>query len=127
MTAPYEDRDTMNLNLMLVGGTMYLEEHLSDAQLVQKNEMNPRQREQTYFGYSFEAWSTQNKPPGSGSSNGNGNAKAPVWGGDVNTNEQWCVVVKTRLGSERLVIRGEVDCVKGLSSSFPSVMSIQHG
>jgi RAT1-interacting protein len=68
--------------------------------------MPPRQREQTYFGYAFEAWSTTSTPapPDTG---------RPVWGGDVNTNEQWCVVVKTRLGPERLVLGGEVDCVQG--------------
>jgi hypothetical protein len=39
------------------------------------------------------------------------------WGGDVNTNVQWCSVVRTKLGDTRVVIGGEVDCVKGLCSS----------
>jgi RAT1-interacting protein len=58
-----------------------------------------------YYGYSFESWSTADldAPPVPGLQ----------WGGDVNTNEQWCVVAKTRLGTERLVIGGEVDCVRG--------------
>ncbi|CAG8736800.1 2008_t:CDS:2, partial [Acaulospora colombiana] len=39
---------------------------------------------------------------------------APQWGGDVNTNEQWCSVVKGKLGDFRLVMGGEVDCVRVL-------------
>jgi RAT1-interacting protein len=102
---------------MLAGGTLYLEEHLTDSQLDAKNDMNPRQREQTYFGYSFEAWSTRDTPPDSNYQSGRGPRVVPEWGGDVNTNEQWCVVVKTRLGPERLVLGGEVDCVRGSSHS----------
>jgi len=36
------------------------------------------------------------------------------WGGDVDTNVQWCSVVKTKIGNNiRLILGGEVDCVKG--------------
>lgn len=31
----------------------------------------------------------------------------------MNTNEQWCSVVKTKLGDTRVFIGGEVDCVRG--------------
>lgn len=104
LTAPYEDRDTFSVNVMLVKGTLYVEEHLTDMQLRAKNDLAPKQRRQMYYGYSFESWSTcdLDAPPTSGLQ----------WGGDVNTNEQWCVVAKTRLGSDRLVIGGEVDCVR---------------
>ena len=36
LTAPYEDRDGCILNAMLVNGTLYLEEHLTDAKLAEK-------------------------------------------------------------------------------------------
>ncbi len=36
LTAPYEDRDGCALNAMLVDGTLYLEEHVTDAKLVEK-------------------------------------------------------------------------------------------
>jgi len=36
LTAPYEERDGWEMNVMDVNGTMYFEEHLSDAQLLEK-------------------------------------------------------------------------------------------
>ncbi|KAI6039831.1 hypothetical protein EDC04DRAFT_3002799 [Pisolithus marmoratus] len=41
---------------------------------------------------------------------------APGWGGDVNTNVQWCSVVKTKLADRRIIMGGEVDCVRGTYS-----------
>ena len=36
VTAPYEEREGWNLNAMLVDGMIYIEEHLTEAQLVGK-------------------------------------------------------------------------------------------
>ena len=36
LTAPYEERDSWEMNAMLVDGTLYLEEHVSDAKLLEK-------------------------------------------------------------------------------------------
>ena len=85
---------------MLLNDTLYLEEHLTSAQLKSKNDMPPRQRLMTYYGYAFESWCTSDSPTQGG------------WGGDVDTNVQWCQVVKTKLGSTRLLMGGEVDCVR---------------
>ena len=65
--------------------------------------MPANQRRQMYYGYAFESWCTASSP-----------SSPPGWGGDVDTNVQWCSVVKTKIGSTRLVIGGEVDCVRGL-------------
>lgn len=74
--------------------------------------MTPQHRLFSYYGYSFESYCTSTVP----------NSREPVdessrhpfgWGGDVDTNVQWCNVVKTKLGSDRLIIGGEVDCVRG--------------
>ena len=58
---------------------------------------------QTYYGYAFESWCTASQP---GAPSG--------WGGDVDTTVQWCSVVKTKLGDTRILIGGEVDCVRGM-------------
>ena len=130
MTAPYEDRDRCELNAMYVNGTLYLEEHLSDTRLKEKyvpslfqqrmwaeilttsrEDLPPKQRVQTYYGYSFESWCTSSRPGVPERLEDH-----PVgWGGDVDTNVQWCSVIKTKLGDNRLVIGGEVDCVRGWS------------
>lgn len=63
----------------------------------------------TYYGYSFESWCTSSRPGVPERAKGH-----PVgWGGDVDTNVQWCSLIKTKLGDNRLVIGGEVDCVRG--------------
>ncbi|KAI1788942.1 RAI1-domain-containing protein [Ganoderma leucocontextum] len=108
LTAPYEDRDGCVLNAMFVNGTLYLEEHTTEAKLAEKENLAPRHRQLTYYGYSFEAWCTSSRPGVSERIPGH-----PIgWGGDVDTNVQWCSVIKTKLGDSRLVIGGEVDCVR---------------
>ncbi|TFY53787.1 hypothetical protein EVJ58_g9248 [Rhodofomes roseus] len=96
------------MNVMDVGGTLYFEEHLSDAKLRDKEDMAPHHRLQSYYGYSFEAWSTSSRPGVCERMEGHPEG----WGGDVDTNVQWCCVVKTKLGDTRLVIGGEVDCAR---------------
>jgi RAT1-interacting protein len=101
LTSPYEDRDGWELNIMHNNGTLYFEEFISDSRLKEKDDMTPHQRVQTYYGYAFESWCTASRPD------------APSgWGGDVDTSIQWCRVVKTKLGDTRIVIGGEVDCVR---------------
>ncbi|CAK5269683.1 unnamed protein product [Mycena citricolor] len=113
LTAPYEERESDGwlMNVMCVNGVLYLEEHRDEACLQAKNDLNPRQRRQTYFGYSFESYCTSSAPRNS--PNPPQGPNDPVgWGGDVDTNVQWCSVVRTKLGNTRLVIGGEVDCVR---------------
>ncbi|ESK95351.1 protein rai1 [Moniliophthora roreri MCA 2997] len=106
MTAPYEERDGWEMNVMVMDGTMYLEEHLTDDKLHEKNNVEERHRRAMYYGYAFESYSTWETPF-------NDNPAPNKWGGDVNTNVQWCSVVRTKLGDMRMVIGGEVDCVRG--------------
>ncbi|KAF8650078.1 hypothetical protein AX16_005421 [Volvariella volvacea WC 439] len=71
--------------------------------------MDSRQRQQTYYGYAFESYCTSDSPTQRPHLAGH-----PFgWGGDVNTNVQWCSVVRTKLGDLRMVLGGEVDCVRG--------------
>ncbi|GLB40272.1 putative RAI1-domain-containing protein [Lyophyllum shimeji] len=110
LTSPYEEREGWELNVMFVNGTLYFEEHLSEARISEKNTMEPRHRLQTYYGYAFESYCTSETPARKVSPN----PSDPFgWGGDVDTNVQWCSVVRTKLGNTRLLIGGEVDCVRG--------------
>lgn len=108
LTFPYEEREGWDLNVMFANGVMYFENHLSEARLKEKNDMEPRHRLQTYYGYAFESYCTSDNHARDTKSD------EPVgWGGNVNTNVQWCSVVRTKLGNTRLLIGGEVDCVRG--------------
>lgn len=78
--------------------------------------MDPRQRLQMYYGYAFESYSTSEGPPTSQSTAPDPAAHPnapPGWSGDVDTNVQWCSVVRTKLGDMRMILGGEVDCVRG--------------
>jgi len=86
---------------------MYLEEHISDAKLEEKNKIKPEHRIQMYYGYAFESYCASDKPEVK-----HGDTSGPEWGGDVDTNVQWCCVVKTKLADTRMIIGGEVDCVR---------------
>ncbi|KIY64841.1 RAI1-domain-containing protein [Cylindrobasidium torrendii FP15055 ss-10] len=119
LTSPYEERDGWELNVMLEHGTLYLEEHTSDEKVEEKNNIEPRHRTQMYYGYAFESYGTSDTPYRGQTST---SAEPPCWGGDVDTNVQWCSVVRTKLGDTRLLIGGEVDCVRekytGTTDSF---------
>lgn len=68
-----------------------------------EREANATRREQmmSYWGYRFEGLCT-NDPDGS-----------------ANTNIQYCVIVKTRLGKNNILMGAEVDCIDGPKSKEP--------
>ena len=134
LIAPYEDRDGWELNVMFVNGTLYFEEHATEERLAERwnylvtdsltrcirflmgwnrANMNARQRSQMYYGYAFESYCTSEKPITREPRSNPHPEDPPGWGGDVNTNVQWCSVVRTKLGDTRMIIGGEVDCVRG--------------
>jgi RAT1-interacting protein len=65
-----------------------------------------------YYGYAFESYCTSATPTRTETGPARG-GDPPGWSGDVDTNVQWCSVVKGKLGDIRMVIGGEVDCVRG--------------
>jgi RAT1-interacting protein len=73
--------------------------------------MEPRHLLQSYYGYAFESYCTSETPK---RTHQQGSDHPPGWGGDVDTNAQWAQVAKTKLGDTRIIIGGEVDCVRGM-------------
>ncbi|KAJ3739234.1 RAI1-domain-containing protein [Lentinula detonsa] len=123
LTAPYEDREGWEMNVMLIKGTLYLEEHRSESLITEKNNIKPHHRKRMYYGYAFESYCTADTDVPSSSKTASTRSNGPShvarvgdtmgWGGDVNTNIQWCSIVRTKLGDTRFVIGGEVDCSDG--------------
>ena len=66
-----------------------------------------------YYGYAFESYCSSDQQDGRKQDGNPAQLHPPGWGGDVDTNVQWCSVVKTKLADFRLLIGGEVDCVRG--------------
>ena len=85
--------------------------------------MDARQRSQTYYGYAFESYCTSDTPTRDVSTSGPRPDAPPGWGGYVNTNVQWCSVVRTKLGDMRMIIGGEVDCVRGAPQLAATISS----
>lgn len=86
----------------------YLEEH----KLQSTSSVDPRHALMTYWGYKFESLSTISKPPSLVNSPLDPvlqQRKQEV----VNTNVQYATVVRTRLGSNSIVLGAEVDCIQG--------------
>ena len=122
--APPTFREGFELNIMMVRSSLLGLTQLGDTLIIEETPPTvyeiaamhhappkpKRQQKATYYGtqymghgltkpgYSFEAYCTAR-----------GAEPAPV-----STNEQWCHIVKTKLGSNRLVVGGEVDCVESL-------------
>ncbi|SGZ12437.1 BQ5605_C028g10505 [Microbotryum silenes-dioicae] len=92
------------MNVMLLGNTLYLEESKTPARLEAKAASEKSYLRQSYYGYSFEAFSTRS--PQSTSSYTSPTFETP------NTNVQWCSIVKTNLGGFRMFLGGEVDCLR---------------
>jgi RAT1-interacting protein len=92
-----------------VGDTLYIEEVVTAASLADKaaHANNERQRTMAYHGYAFESFCTAPLSDDKTSAQ----PDADGWSGDVNTNEQWCEIVRTSLGGHGVLIGGETDCV----------------
>lgn len=112
--------DPLDLNAMMLDGTLYLEEYTSPSGFAEKQRKqdDPKMLRLGYYGYSFESYCTvdkesQTREPFRATPRADSSLPDPPgWAGDVNTNAQWCQIVKTKLGDNRLVIGGEVDAVE---------------
>ncbi|PWN50938.1 RAI1-domain-containing protein [Violaceomyces palustris] len=112
-----------SLNAMALGSTLYLEDHVDQRKAREERERKGKDERLSrfgYYGYSFESFCTVGSPEEAKVSPFDSKSREwgyegrgrypPGWSGDVNTNVQWCQVVKTRLNETRMILGGEVDC-----------------
>lgn len=88
-----------------------MEEQVTEEKKKQEREANDKQKLMSYWGYKFETLCTITTPP------------REIKKGDkeledrltnkVNTNVQYCIVVKTKLGKNSIIMGAEVDCCLG--------------
>ncbi|MBW0525939.1 hypothetical protein O181_065654 [Austropuccinia psidii MF-1] len=79
--------ETWQMNVMLVNGTIYIEDAFEFPK-------PPEPIIPTYYGYSYETLMTNKKFQ------------------NVNTNSEWGCIVKTNLNGIKIILSGEVDCVR---------------
>ncbi|XP_060095066.1 decapping and exoribonuclease protein isoform X1 [Heteronotia binoei] len=99
LTTPYEKQDGWLLAVSLFRGTLYISEFETDSARRQREQRSEMLKELTYMGYKFEHYMCADTPDG-----------IPDPTAVVNTNEGFCTVIRTRLGTHSLVFSGEVDC-----------------
>ncbi|WFD30352.1 decapping endonuclease targeting mRNA [Malassezia sp. CBS 17886] len=122
--APLMFREGFSLNVMMVhGNARRADEQLGDTLIIEETpptvqehamqESKPKSRDQvrnTYYGYNFESFCTTDSPSAHTDARATGH---PIgWGSAVDTNVQWCHIMKSRLGNARILMGGEVDCVE---------------
>lgn len=67
-----------------------------------------------YWGYRFETLCTVSQPP----HKVNKEELKKRDNESANTNVQYCVVVKTKLGNNSIIMGAEVDCCRGIDAFF---------
>ncbi|KAJ9109885.1 hypothetical protein QFC19_001864 [Naganishia cerealis] len=99
LTAAFSDRDTWEMNAVAFNGNVYLEDHVTKEERLKRIEEEKAYKQQSYFGYSFEAFSTTDVKPKAGKT-ALEKAKKRKRPSEiaVNTNVQWCCVVKSKIG-----------------------------
>ncbi|KAH3679436.1 hypothetical protein WICMUC_000981 [Wickerhamomyces mucosus] len=106
LTLPYNSKDPLFFNVVYFDGHIFIQE---DKSLTKANE-NPRDdsiKRMMYSGYKFESIATVPKPLSQVS-------RATIekrFKKVVNNIEQYCSVVKTGVGKQKIILGGEVDCV----------------
>lgn len=106
LTTPYESQDGWLLAVSLFGGTLYISEVETEAARRQREQRPELLKELMYMGYKFEQYLCADSPDG-----------IPDPTGVVNTNEAFCTVIRSRLGTHSLLFSGEVDCTDPRSPS----------
>ncbi|GAA5884751.1 hypothetical protein JCM16303_005259 [Sporobolomyces ruberrimus] len=98
--------DGWEMNAMLVDGCLYLEESSPPSKMAAKAANESSFALQSYYGYSFESYSTRSPQTSAQATSTKDDFDVP------NTNVQWCSLVKTNLGGFRTIVGGEVDCLR---------------
>ncbi|ORX83401.1 RAI1-domain-containing protein [Basidiobolus meristosporus CBS 931.73] len=107
---PYARRDPWELGATLHRGTIYIEEHETEYKRKSRQEQNARLHRMCYWGYRFESLCTIPKAPSE--LQGNDDPVLEERKNDVvNTNIQYCSVVRTKIHNKSIIMGAEVDCI----------------
>ena len=98
--SPYETRECWKILSRRKGRTIFLAEVATEDKVKRDLEMTEQDRRMMYWGYSFETFCSS--VDGELSSHRD----------QVNTDEAWCPVFKTKIGHMSILFAAEVDCIK---------------
>ncbi|KAG2214531.1 hypothetical protein INT46_003081 [Mucor plumbeus] len=117
LCTPYSRKEPWELRATKHNGTIYIEEHVTEKKKNSENQASDRQKLMSYWGYRFETLCTVTKPP-------HEMTKKDVELQDrltasANTNIQYCILAKTKLGNSSIIMGAEVDCCRDVKPKDP--------
>ncbi|CAI2173061.1 999_t:CDS:10, partial [Funneliformis geosporum] len=118
LCAPYNKNEPWELGATLYNNTIFIEEH--ETEYKRRNNAGNTQKAKLmgYWGYKFEALSTINVPASEIKSPDDPELLARK-NAVVNTNIQYCSVANTKLGTKKLIMGAEVDCIISNKPPYP--------
>ncbi|KAI8076909.1 uncharacterized protein BX664DRAFT_367400 [Halteromyces radiatus] len=108
LCTPYCRNEPWELRVTRYNDTIFIEEQATEDKKKKEAEASVRQQLMCYWGYKFETLSTVSIPPKQ-MTNDHQELQDRINEG-ADTNIQYCVVVKTSLGKNSLIMGAEVDC-----------------
>jgi RAT1-interacting protein len=94
-------------------GSIYIEEQVTEQKKAHENQASDKQKLMSYWGYRFETLSTISKPPREVKDSKGDSELQKRLTESANTNIQYCILVKTKLGNNSIMMGAEVDCCRG--------------
>lgn len=101
MCSPYERRDDWSMEVVRWRGTLYLIQVETERRRRERLQETPRQRQMSSWGYKFEQLMTTIEP-----------GLQPDTDTQVDENEEFCCVFRTRLSGTSIVYGAEMDAYK---------------
>ncbi|KAI7868172.1 hypothetical protein BDF14DRAFT_1725080 [Spinellus fusiger] len=112
LCTPFTKNEPWILRATKHKNAIYIEEEQTEEKRIREDILPIRQQLLCYSGYRFETLCTLSKPP-SQIEKEDPELKQRL-NDSANTNIQYCVLVKTKIGNTSLIMGAEVDCCKGI-------------
>lgn len=117
LCTPYSRKEGWELRATRYNGSIYIEEQVTEEKKNKENQASDRQKLMSYWGYRFETLSTVSKPPQEVRKDDPELKKRLKE--SANTNIQYCILVKTKLGNSSIIMGAEVDCCRDVKPTDP--------
>ncbi|CAI5460301.1 unnamed protein product [Closterium sp. Yama58-4] len=100
----YNRHDAWQMGVHKRLGSVYLHVHRAPGDQQHKSEQHRRFE---FYGYAFERAATEPRKTGTGEGGGGGGGEESTV---IDANEEFCAVMKTKLGAHRVLMGAEMDC-----------------
>ncbi|KAI8050035.1 RAI1 like PD-XK nuclease-domain-containing protein [Thamnidium elegans] len=119
LCTPYSRKEGWEFRATRYDGSIYLEEQVTEQKKNQENQASDKQKLMSYWGYRFETLSTLTKAPREVEKSDTELKQRLTE--SANTNIQYCIVVKTKLGNNSILMGAEVDCCRDVKPNDPLI------